>query len=440
MHQEKRHNWLRSGSYTLSTNILNLIFNFGSFYLLVRILDKEHFGVWALFVTTSTIFEMARNGLVQNALIKFLSSGTKEESPEILSASFSLGAIVMAACIAINIGIAGFLAKVWHYPALTTMFYTYSIVYLLQGILSQFQWIEQANLRFRGIFISNALKQGGFFFYVLACFVFHIQVTLISLIYIQALMAFLAMLTEYFFIREYLFFKFDINRGWIKKLFNYGKYVFGTSISTILANTINQMMLGAMLSANAAGIFNVAARITNLADLPVLALSSVIFPQSARRFESQGASAGRDLYEKSVGAILALTIPPLIIFFLFPTFIVHIIAGNIYDESAPVIKITAVACLFNPFAVLFGTILDSIGKQKINFVLVIFFALSKLLLNYFLIKQAGIMGAVYATLIVDAIFFVVMQIILRKKLHVNLINIFRYAGRFYPEFIKKYVR
>ena len=50
------------------------------------------------------------------------------------------------------------------------------------------------------------------------------------------------------------------------------------------------------------------------------------------------------------------------------------------------------------------------------------------------------MGAVYATLIANFIFFVVMQIILSRELRVNFLNAFIYAVRFYPEFFRTYLK
>lgn len=190
MQANNRHYWLRSGSYTLAMNIQSLLFGFGGFYLLVRMLDKHSFGIWALFVATTTIFDMARSGLIQNALIKFLSHSSDEESNDIISASFFLSSVLMIVCIIINICIAGYLANLWHYPGLVMMFYTYNIVYLFQGILSQFQWIEQARLSFKGILVTNTIKQGGFFFYILMCFVFRFHISLMNLIYAQAICAF----------------------------------------------------------------------------------------------------------------------------------------------------------------------------------------------------------------------------------------------------------
>jgi O-antigen/teichoic acid export membrane protein len=346
----------------------------------------------------------------------------------------------MIVCIILNISIAGYLASLWHYPGLVPMFYLYSIVYLFQGILSQFQWIEQANLSFRGTLITSVIKQGGFFFYVLACFIFHWKASLLDLIYVQAISSFMGMVAEYFFVKKYLSFSLKTNMAWVKKLINFGKYVFGTSLSGVLSGTISQMMLGAILSPDAAGAFNVSTKLINLIDLPTNSMGAVVFPQSAKRFATEGNSAVKYLYEKSVGTILALSIPLLLFLFLFPGFVVHIIAGNKYAETVPILRVMILCSLVNPFMRLFGPILDSIGKPNINFVIVILFTVVNLALNYILIGRLGIMGSVYATLIADIIVCAIMYIILRREFRVNPFSTFRYAIEFYPEFVKNYLK
>src|SRR6266849_1816930 len=186
MNDSNKHYWLRSGSYTLMLNIQQVFFGFGSFYFLVRMLDKQSFGVWTLFVATTSIFEMARNGLIQYALVKFLSESLEQEKPKIITASFVLSAVIMCACIVINISLASWLAQIWHYPGLVQMFIIFNVLYILQGLLLQFQWIEQANFRFRGILVTTTIKQGGFFVFIFVLFLFHLRVSLIELIYTQA--------------------------------------------------------------------------------------------------------------------------------------------------------------------------------------------------------------------------------------------------------------
>ena len=440
MKDQNKHYWLKSGSYTLILNIQQLLFGFGGFYLLVRLLDKQSFGIWALFITTTSIFEMARNGLIQNALIKFLSESEEEEKPGIISACFVLNGILVGITILINLSIAGYLSRLWNYPDLFPMFIIYNGVYILQGLLSQFQWIEQANFEFQGILVTTFIRQGGFFLYIFTSFLFHWHISLLGLIYAQAVSTGLGALMEYFYIRNFLIISFEIHKEWIKKLFNYGKFVFGTSVSSILSGALNQMMLGTMLSPAAAGSYNVAIRIVGLADIPINALGTIVFPQSARRFAAQGMEAGKYLFEKSVGTILAMLFPLVIFVFTFPGLVTQIVAGSKYADSVPVVRFVILTCLLNPFARFFGVIMDSIGKSKLNFIVILCTTLLTFILNYYMIGRFGIMGCVYGTFLADLVVLVFTQIILYKSMNVNFLNTFIYAYRFYPEFFRNYIK
>jgi O-antigen/teichoic acid export membrane protein len=421
-------------------NIQQLLFGFGSFYLLVRMLDKQSFGIWTLFVATTSIFEMARSGLIQYALIKFLSESPEQEKPKIIAASFVLSGMLMCICIGVNLSIAGYLARLWHYPGLFQMFLVFNVVYILQGILSHFQWIEQANLKFHGILITTMIRQGGFFLFVFISFIFHLRISLIELIYAQAICAGIGASAEYLYIRKFLRISWQLHAEWIKKLFGYGKFVFGTYISSALSGSVNQMMLGTMLSPTAAGSYNVASRIMSLTDIPTNALGAIVFPQSAKRFATQGREAGKYLYEKSVGTIVAILIPLVIFVFCFPGFVVHFVAGGNYAEAIPMVQIVILTCLFSPFDRFFGVIMDSIGRAKLNFIIISSFISLTLVLNYFLIGRIGIMGCIYGTLIADGIVFIVRQMILYKILNVNPLSPLIYAWRFYPEFIRNYIK
>lgn len=432
--------WLKSGTLILIQNMSSVLFGFGGFYLLVRMLDDPHkFGTWTLFAATTTIFEMVRSGLIQNALIKFLSFSEKEEHADIMSASFLMNGLLTLICMIANMSLAHYLAGIWHSPELVPMFFVYNIVYVFSGILSQFHWIEQANFRFNGIFITNFIRQGTFFLYVASCFVFHISITLLHLVWMQGVSVILSTIVEYFLIRRYLTFAFKPRWERVKKLFNYGKYAFGTSISSILSSTIDQMMLGAMLSTAASGAFNVAVRIMNLVDIPTNTIATIVFPQSARRMATDGIDGMKYLYEKSVGVLLAILVPCLLVLLLFPTQVVHIIAGSQYSNTIPIIKVTVFYCVLVPFGRQFGTIVDSMGKPRLTFMLVLLTAVTNLSLNYFMISKYGLMGAPYATLISSIIAFIIAQTVLRKLLGVNTFNTLRYAVLFYPEFYNKYV-
>jgi O-antigen/teichoic acid export membrane protein len=317
----------------------------------------------------------------------------------------------------------------------------YSFVYIITWVLSQFQFIEQANFQFLGIFLSTVVRQGTLFFYVLGSFIFKYEIILPELVYVQMLGAFVGAMLSYVFVRNIIGkVSMRLERGWIIKLFNFGKYSFGTSVSSVIFNSINQAMLGGMISTVATASYNIAVRITNLVEIPTSSVASIVFPQSARRMELEGKAAVKNLYEKSVAAILAILLPGLVLMFIFSEQVVDFVAGDRYEESVPILNITLFTCLLIPYGRQFGTLLDSIGKPKITFRNVLLSAIINIVLNYFFIKHMGVIGAAYATLIAGIIGFLISQRILKRELDISFFNTLVYTKSFYLEFYSKYIR
>jgi O-antigen/teichoic acid export membrane protein len=317
----------------------------------------------------------------------------------------------------------------------------YSFVYIITWILSQFQFIEQANFQFLGIFLSTVIRQGTLFFYVLGSFIFSYAIILPELVYVQMAGAFVGAIVAYVRVRHIVAnMSMKLEVDWIAKLFNFGKYSFGTSVSSVIFNSINQAMLGGMISTVATASYNIAVRITNLVEIPTSSVASIVFPQSAKRMELEGKAAVKNLYEKSVAAILAILLPGLILMFIFSEHVVEFVAGERYEESVPILNITLFTCLLIPYGRQFGTLLDSIGKPKITFLNVLLSAVINIVLNYFFIKHMGVIGAAYATLLAGIIGFVISQHILKRELNVSLLNTLIYTKNFYIEFYRKYIR
>ncbi|GGM87196.1 hypothetical protein GCM10010967_19480 [Dyadobacter beijingensis] len=436
----KKDYWLKSGFINIVQNFSGVFFGFAGFYLLVRLLTKHDFGVWTLFISTTTILEAIRSGLLQNALIKYISSSDAKEHPAIITASFAINGIVQVVCIAAILIFSPWLSRLWDAPQLVEMMYWYIAIYLLSGLQAQFNGVEQANLRFNGIFVTTIIRQGVFFTFVLVSYIFSFSVELVFLVWVQIVSALAGMLIAYVHARANLALSAKVSREWMGKLFGYGKYAFGTLISSLLSGTIDQMMLGAMLSPAASGAFNIAVRITNLIDIPGNAVATIVFPQSAKRMESEGPAAIKYLYEKSVGTTLALVVPVVIFLYLFSGIVITLIAGEKYADSIPLLQITLLYCLLIPFGRQFGTILDSIGKTRMTFFVVIGTATLNLCLNYFFIRQWGVVGAAYATLCSNIAGFAVAQVILKREIGVNVLNTFVYMYKFYPEFLDRYLR
>lgn len=428
--------WIKSGLFTLFERASIQVFNFGTFFILVRYFDKATFGIWVLFTGTTAFIEVARNGLIQNATIKYLSGSKDEEYKKIVTASYTLNIILTLGTIVLLFFLSVFLAGVWDAAELETMFKIYMATTFILIFFSNTNFIGQANFTFDGIFYSNFTRQGIFFLLVLVAFLSGFEFTVIDLAKAQILTACAGGLVSVLYHRRFLNWSRQIDWTWVKKLFAFGRYVFGTNIGSMLFKNIDRWMLGALIGPGATALYDPAIRVSNLVEIPAQSVASIVFPKAAARAKEEGLSAAKYLYEKSVGVILSMIIPVSIFVLIFPQWVIRVIAGEAYIDAAVILQITIFYTMFVPFSRQFGTVLDSVGKPQINFYTVCSGALLNVMFNYIFITKFGIVGAAYGTLTTFCIMFVVQQVILAKVLNVQVQKTIFYAGSFYKDAFK----
>ncbi len=410
------------------------IFGFGGFALLSQAFSKKDLGVWVIFYTITSFIEVGRSGLLQNALVKFLATATEKEYPIINTASLFInfcltGVFILLLCLlAYPTGYIFFDG-----PELTSMMFIYCITAILMIPFHQLNFIQMANLDFRGSFWSNFTRQGLFFFFILFVVLSDTGISLVLLTLIQVVTTFVAVLVNFYFAKPYLRFSKKIERIWVNKLFGFGRFVFGTNISTMAYKSIDKMMLGSLIGTSAAAIYEWPIKISNLTEVPTFSIANIVFPKAAKITKAEGNSGLKELYEKSVGSILGLILPFIVFVFFFAEFIILLLAGPEFHNSIRILQYTIFYGCFIPFAVLFGTILDAMGKPKINFYFTIIGSIINIISNYIFITKFGIIGAAYGTLTSYTVTFIAQQYVLNKILNVKAYRAFMFIPDFYKQ-------
>ncbi len=424
--------WIKSGTYSFLQNITRLLFGFGSFYLLVRSLTVEEFGIWSLFLIVANFIEVARNGLIQNGLIVALQQGNPNEKAEIQSASFLINIFFTIFSIILLLLFHNYLSAVWEAPALAMVLLIFTSTVALALPLSHFLYIQQANFSFKGIFYSNLVRNGIFFFLILYHFIAdQTRLSLNFLIIYQSISVLVAGMVAYGFAKKFFSGSFHVSRTRVTGMLQYGKFVFANNLISIFLRSVDQILLGYLMSPAAVANYNTSLRITNLTEIPTQSIASVVFPQSAKKSKEGNPEPIKRLYEKSVGTILAMILPLVIVVLIFPETIVTIIAGNKYQHTASILQVMIFYSFFIPYSRQFGTILDSIGMPEKNLIFTVFGAVLNTVLVYFCIIKYGILGSVVGTLISLIIRFGLQYWFLYKTLNVNILNTIRYAFHFY---------
>jgi lipopolysaccharide exporter len=423
--------WIKSGFYTIGYRFSVLVFGFGSFYFLIRQLPQNEFGAWALFLTITTIIEMSRNGLIQNGLIKLLASHRPEDANKIITSSWLINIFYSALIYILLVFLAKPLGHVFGIESISQMFIYYGITLTLLIPFSQFNYIQQSRMSFSGIFWSTVLRQGTFFLFVLYFYFTDTEIGLTRLVLYQSFCTFLGLICAYFCAQKFLQDRLEWSWAFTKKVFQFGKYVMGTNICSLVYKSTDQLAVGYFLSPSFVALYNSAIRMSNLIEYPSTAIAEVVYPQSAFRTSTQGDHSAKLLYEKSVGLTLALTIPVVLFTILLADYIIYFIAGPAYAEAADVLRITMLFGIFTSFTRQFGTVMDSSGRPRQNFQLLLLSVILNVISNIIFIKMFGLMGAAYGTLVSYVLFFFIAHAILIKIFKVEIIKIFGYTLFYY---------
>ena len=430
--------WLKSGFYSLLNQLTQMLFNLGSVVLLWRVLDKEMCSIWVIYMTITAFIEVGRTGLLQNGLMTFLNQTDNTEHAKINTASFFLSLSLSVIFVVLLLTTNTFVGDFFKSPELASLLTIYAGTTFILSALYQFNFIQQANMDFKGLFWSSFVKNGALFFYVLYLKLTNGTYVLTNLVVVQLIAAIPATLVAFAFARKYFKLSKTIDFQWVRKLLDYGKYTFGTNLATMAYKNVDKMMLGKLLLGTLS-TYDLSIKINNLAEVPTMTLASILFPQSAKRANTEGSNSAKYLYEKSVGVLLAIILPLVIFILLGADIIVQLIGSEKYASSAPILRLTIFYGIFMAYAMQFGTILDSVGKPKLNFLITTLGAIINLTFNYFFIIQYGLYGAAYGSLIAMSLMFIIMQLLLKRLFNVEIINCFKYAIVFYKEFYQKII-
>lgn len=374
---------------------------------------------------------------------------TDEERVKIIQSSLILHVLLTCIVVAVLVICAGLLAEFWYAEQLEQLFYIYSVNSFVLVVFLHFEYFLQSILEFKAIFIANFIRLFVFFAYIIGYYVVGGSPSLSELAVVQLGATGIASLFSYLLVKN----KIPVfNMGLVdikilKKLFNLGKYTFGTNISAILIRNTDSWMIGRLISTAGVAMYNPALRITNIVEVPTMAIANVVFPQVGSKMRESGVEGVQSIYYKSVSLILAAVIPVVLPVYFMADFIILVIFGNEYSEAVPILQVTVFYTILMPFSRQFGTIMDALQMPKLNFYLSLLMALLNIVLNYFLLQSFGVIGAAYGTVISFGIIFIVNQLILYSKFKINtwlvfveLAGWYVYGWRLIRNYVKNWIR
>lgn len=423
--------WLSQGAYSLMNRLSVLFFGFLNIFFMVRMIPKAEIGIWVLFTSVTAILEMVRHGFIRNPFITHLVSADEHEKDAVITTSLVLHCI-LAGIISVLLLVSAIpLSKFWDAPGLDKLFSLYALNTIIFIPFLHFEYLQTAKSNFKAIFISNFLRLALPAIYVMIIYFGSHHLTLVELAVVQIVATFIGAVVAYFYVKDLARIFSNVDWKTFHELFHFGKYTFGTNISSMFMKNTDSWMIGRLISTAGVAVYNPALRISNLIEVPTLTIANMIFPRVPQKMKDQGVAGVRDIYYKSVSLILAAMAPMVIPLYLFSDTIITLVFGAEYIDSAPILRVTVFYSLIIPFNRQFGMIMDGLKKPKINFYLLVLVAVLNVIFNFFFLQWFGLIGSAYGTLLSYIVVFILNQIILYKMYGINTLKVFEGITEWY---------
>jgi lipopolysaccharide exporter len=416
--------WFSQGLYSLLNRVATVFFGFQNIFFMVRMMPKDQIGVWVLFTSVTAILEMIRHGFIRNPFITHLVSAEEADKKTVITTSLVLHcALGLFTSILLLVGAIP-LSQFWDAPGLDKLFLLYALNNLVFIPFLHFEYLQTAKSNFKAIFVSNFFRMAVLGAYITIMYFFNRRTTLVELAIVQNIATATGSFVAYLYVKDLAKIFSRVDWKLFRELFHFGKYTFGTNISSMVMKSTDTWMIGRLISPAAVAIYNPALRLSNLVEVPTLTISNIVFPHIHQKMKDHGKQGVRDIYVKSVSLILAAMAPMVIPLYCFAETIITLIFGIEYIESAPILRITIFYSLIIPFNRQFGTVMDGLKNPKLNFYLLLMVAVLNVVFNYIFLSMFGLIGSAYGTLLSYAIVFVLNQIILYRMYDINTFKVF----------------
>lgn len=446
MNKLKSSFWINSLFYTVLQR--GSLFVFGAFalMLILRGFTKTDYSEWGLYLTTITLFETIKQGLLRNPTIKFMGLQQYAQNQKaVQSAALLINIVTTFLGILLFTVASKWIAGFIQSPGIDTLLQISVLFLILLIPFNHFEILLQANFAFSKIFWAYFARQGLFFGGILILYFFlPQQFTVLNLVYLQIVSLLLGTVILYFQVQPYRIKGFAWNKNIVINMFQFGKFIFGTNLFANISRNFDQYItanaLGPAASSYWVANYNLVSRINNMMDVPSLAAADVLFPKNVTAIEEKGLGQVKYYFERMVGTILAVIVPLSLFIFIFPKFVIYILADTNYYSAIHILQVTILFGIVRPISYQYGSTLDAIGKPALNFYTNLLFMAVNLGLTYLALSRFGGEGAAYATVLNNIIIFIIMMLVLKKHVHVETKNIFIYMFQTYKIIFNKILK
>ncbi len=433
---------------SLAGNLVIAVLGLAGFALLARSLDPENFAQWVIFISGGSLVEMLRFGITNNALVRFLSGASKDQSEKLIGSNVLIS-LISTAIIALVMIMANIFFKDAISHSVYELFFTwYPLLAFINLPWNNALIVLQAKMEYGKILRIKAINSGLFFsFLVLNTILLNLSV--LELVWALLLVNLITSLLSIFKGWDGLKYIKKANKTTNSTLLNFGKYSTFTLIGTNLLRNADLIIISiSPLGSAAVALFSIPLKLTELQQIPLRSFAATAFPKMSKASLEGNVKEVKNLFYSYSGGLTYLFVFISIITFVFAEQFVVLVSGYQYlNLESSEFNIVSLVRIFSVYGILLpidrmtGIGLDSINRPKINAIKVFIMLLTNIIgdvISVFVFESLEMVAI--ATLIFTSVGIGLGAYFLNKEFNFSTIEIFKTGNRFYKSLWEQFIR
>ncbi len=391
-------------------------------FLFPKIFSQAEYGLTRALIDTATILSILATLGTTPVIYKFfpyyrsLTEPKKNDLPFITGAICLIGFIVI--CAAGYIFKDFIIRKLGKSPLFADNFF---LVYPFTFFMLLFTWMEAFGWSFKKTVTTNFLRE-TFIRLLTTVMILMVWAGWISTMDFMHAFSFIYLLPAivlFYVLYQTHEWKFNfritrVTRRFKPRMIAFGLFVFGASFLNIASRTVDSFMIIGLKGLEQTAIFLIASYLTTFMDLPLRSINSIATPVIAESWKDKNHRNIFTIYQKST---ITLLVAGLFIYLMVLLNIHNLtrFLGTNYAEVPMVVLIMGIAKLVDLGTGVNGQIITTSTNWRFDFFTNVLLTLLAFPLNYFLIKNFGIIGAAFSNLAAITIYNLVRFTFIYRK-------------------------
>jgi O-antigen/teichoic acid export membrane protein len=359
---------LGKGIWGLADKLLPVVYGLAYVWLVIRVLPKEEFGNFVLVQEIFLVITGLATALALQPLLKFVAEGEvdlRDHNSAAVMLSFLFLVLCSVVIVLFRIPMSAFLNSMSLAPLLLYLPAMFGAAFFRNLSLN----LLQSRFMIKEVFWTDAFHFLGTPLLIWIYSRMHRFDTALDLVVINILSLSASSLAGLYLARSLMKLRLVPGVNEVRKLWDYGKWSFGGTLSGFTVSKADTFLLAAFSGTMQVAEYGSVKVFVRVYEMLTQVIQMFVLPAASRLSSNRDFKSLKAMVEKATMFSTLSVVPVFVAFLVFPTVLITVLYKGKYVEAIPILQVFALAALAVPPSAVAGNVLMGLGHARTVFLI-----------------------------------------------------------------------